>query len=72
LGGTVPFGFKVGDDGDLVPVPEQQRANEAMKRLRAKGMPLREISAKMKGVGHPISHQGVKKVLQAAARRAAS
>ena len=72
LGGTVPFGFKVGDDGNLVPIPEQQRAMETMKRLRAKGLALRTISDKLKAAGMPISHQGVKKVLQAAARRAAS
>ena len=72
LGGTTPFGFRVGEDGDLVPVSEQQKAIETMKRLRAKGLPLRAISDKMKAAGVSISHQGVKKVLAAAARRAAS
>jgi putative DNA-invertase from lambdoid prophage Rac len=73
LGGTVPFGYRLGDDsGELVPVPEQQKAIETMRRLRAKGLALREISDKMKAAGQPISHQGVKKVLQAAARRAAA
>jgi putative DNA-invertase from lambdoid prophage Rac len=71
LGGTVPFGFKVGDDGDLVPVPDQQKAIETMRRLRAKGLALRAIAEKLTEAGQPISHQGVKKVL-AAGRRAAS
>jgi putative DNA-invertase from lambdoid prophage Rac len=71
LGGTPPFGFKVGDDGDLVPIPDQQKAIETMRRLRAKGLALRAIAEKLKAAGIPISHQGVKKVLAAAKRRAA-
>jgi putative DNA-invertase from lambdoid prophage Rac len=71
LGGTAPFGWKLGDDGDLVPVPEQQRAIETMRRLRAKGLPLRAIADKLKASGTPISHQGVKKVLLAVERSAA-
>jgi putative DNA-invertase from lambdoid prophage Rac len=71
LGGTAPFGWTVGDNGELVPVPEQQRAIEKMKRLRATGLALRAISDKLKASGVSISHQGVKKVLAAAKRRAA-
>ena len=37
LGGTAPFGYRKGDTGELVPVPEQQRAIRKMQRLRAKG-----------------------------------
>jgi putative DNA-invertase from lambdoid prophage Rac len=71
LGGTVPFGFRPGEDGNLVPVPEQQKAIETMRRLRAQGLALRVIADKLKAAGTPISHQGVKKVLLAAARRTA-
>ena len=72
LGGTVPFGFKLGENGDLVPVPDQQKAIETMRRLRAKGLALRAIAEKLTEAGQPISHQGVKKVLAAAERRAAA
>jgi putative DNA-invertase from lambdoid prophage Rac len=72
LGGTIPFGFRPAEDGNLVPVPEQQKAIETMKRLRQRGASLREIAEKLKESGMPISHQGVKKVLLGAARRAAA
>ena len=71
LGGTPPFGWHVGADGDLVPIPEQQKAIETMRRLRARGLALRAIAEKMTVAGMSISHQGVKKVLAAAERRAA-
>ena len=60
------------EDGGLVPSPEHQKAIETMKRLRASGLALREISDKLKAAGMPISHMGVSKVLRAAARRAVS
>ena len=71
LGGTLPFGFKVGDDGDLVPIPEQQKAIETMQAAARQGLALRAIAEKITEAGTPISHQGVKKVLQATARRTA-
>ena len=64
--------LRLGEDGGLVPIPEQQKAIETMKRLRASGLALREISDKLKAAGMPISHMGVSKVLRAAARRAVS
>ena len=72
LGGIAPFGWHVGEQGELVPVPEQQRAIETMKRLRAKGLALRAIAEKVTAAGTPISHVGVKKALAAAARRTAA
>jgi DNA invertase Pin-like site-specific DNA recombinase len=45
LGGKVPFGFKVGQDGALVPVPEQQAAIRRAGELRTSGAPLRTIQA---------------------------
>jgi putative DNA-invertase from lambdoid prophage Rac len=73
LGGTAPFGWRVGKQRELIVVPEQQRAIETMRQLRAQGMPLRAIADQLTEAGMPISHQGVKKVLAAAiARRAAA
>ena len=66
LGGTPPFGWRVGGAGELVPVPEQQAALKQMRKLRAEGAPLRAIADKMKAVGVSISHVGVKKALAAA------
>jgi hypothetical protein len=41
LGGTVPFGWCVGDDGELVEVPEQQAVIRRMVLMRAAGAPYR-------------------------------
>ena len=38
LGGIPFFGWKVGDDGQLVPVPVQQDALTTMRALRAEGL----------------------------------
>ena len=72
LGGVVPFGYRQGEDGALVELPEQQKAIETMRRLRAKGVALRAIADKLTAAGTPISHMGVSKVLRAAEQRAAA
>ena len=71
LGGTPPFGWRVGEAGELVPVPEQQRAIKRMRKMRAKGLALRVIADKMTASGVSISHVGVKKALPAADRASA-
>src|ERR1700759_5092326 len=58
LGGKVP---RVGDDGALIEIPEQQR----MRRLRDDGLPLRTIADRMGASGVTISHMGVQKALRA-------
>jgi putative DNA-invertase from lambdoid prophage Rac len=68
LGGIPPFGWRVGDGGELVAVPEQQEALTRMHRLSANGATLRAIAAQMRADGFQISHTGVKKVLDAAPR----
>jgi putative DNA-invertase from lambdoid prophage Rac len=62
----VPWGWRVGEAGELVPVPEQQSALKRMRTLREQGLALRTIAEKMKAAGVSISHAGVKKALQAA------
>lgn len=70
LGGTVPFGFRLGEEkGELVPVPAQQKAIARMRRLRSDGLSLRAVVEKMAASGIWISHVGVKKALAAADRR---
>ena len=66
LGGKVPWGWKVGDAGDLLPEPTKRAALKQMRKLRAEGASLRAISDKMKAAGVSITHQGVKNALAAA------
>jgi putative DNA-invertase from lambdoid prophage Rac len=65
LGGIAPFGWRVGDDGALVAIPEQQAAIKRMRKLRADGLALRPIAEAMRKAGVRISHEGVKAVLAA-------
>jgi putative DNA-invertase from lambdoid prophage Rac len=66
LGGIPPFGFRLGDGGDLVPIPEQQAAIARMRVLRAEGVSLRTIAEQLTAAGTPISHMAVKKILAVA------
>ncbi len=59
LGGKVPFGFRRGDDGELVPHEAEQEAIREMVALRAQGKALRAIADAMRARGHKISHEGV-------------
>ena len=61
LGGAVPFGWRVDDTGVLVEDPEQQAAIQRMIELRAAGLSLRAIAAKMNAEGFSISHVGVRR-----------
>src|SRR4051812_13082101 len=63
LGGKIPFGWRVGEDGELVQVPEQQRAIKQARKLRAKGLSLRAISAALATNGIRLSHEGVKRIV---------
>ena len=65
LGGKVPFGFRRGDDGELVHEAEQEAIRE-MAALRAEGETLRAIATAMAAKGHRISHEDVAGVLRAA------
>jgi putative DNA-invertase from lambdoid prophage Rac len=55
LGGKVPFGFRVGDEGELVPCPTQQAAIQTVRRLHTDGTPLRSILATLQAEGHRLS-----------------
>jgi putative DNA-invertase from lambdoid prophage Rac len=70
LGGRVPFGWRVGEGGELVVDLDQQQALERMRALRAGGASLRTIAATMIAEGVQVSHEGVKKILDAADRAA--
>jgi putative DNA-invertase from lambdoid prophage Rac len=65
LGGTVPFGFRRGESGELVPHELEQEAIREMVALRAQGKALRAIAEAVKAKGLTISHEGVANVLRA-------
>ena len=68
LGGTVPFGYAIGEAGELVEVPEQQRAIKRMKQLRAKNLSLRKIQAKLAEHGVNVAVATIVNALAAEAR----
>lgn len=47
LGGKVPFGFRVGADGALEPVPAEQQVIATARALRAQGEPIRAVQAEV-------------------------
>lgn len=63
LGGSLPFGFRVGDDGELVEDPAQQAAIARIHSLHASGASLRAVAAAMREDGHRLSHEAVRAVL---------
>jgi hypothetical protein len=63
LGSSVPFGSRLGDDGELVPHEAEQEAIREMVAMKAQGLSLRAIAAEMQAEGHQISHVGVQGVL---------
>jgi putative DNA-invertase from lambdoid prophage Rac len=65
LGGIIPFGWRITDDGDLVEEPAQQGAVGRMAEMRGHGKSLRAISDALKVEGIDISHAGVARVLKA-------
>src|ERR1700678_2328598 len=56
LGGKIPFGFRLGDAGELVPDEGEQEAIREIAALRAQGRPLRAIATAVQAKGHKISH----------------
>ena len=66
IGGQRPFGYHVegvGKNASLVPVPEEQAAIVAMRKMRADGASLRKIAEEIQKLGFAISHETVGKVL---------
>jgi DNA invertase Pin-like site-specific DNA recombinase len=65
LGGRIPYGWRVAENGELAELPEQQAAIARMRAMRAEGLSLRAIATAMREAGHPLSHEGVAGVLHA-------
>jgi putative DNA-invertase from lambdoid prophage Rac len=64
LGGTAPFGWRVGEDGELIQVLEQQRIIRQIVELRRQGLSLRAIAA---SIGGSVSHVTVANIIKNAA-----
>jgi putative DNA-invertase from lambdoid prophage Rac len=67
LGGSVPFGWKLGDKGELEAVQEQQAAIERMCELRDGGLSLRAIRDQLADEGVTVSHVAVGNALKVGA-----
>jgi DNA invertase Pin-like site-specific DNA recombinase len=65
LGGSVPFGFRLVESGELVPHEGEQEAIRAIEAMRAEGQALRPIADAVRAMGHKISHETVASVLRA-------
>jgi putative DNA-invertase from lambdoid prophage Rac len=65
LGGKPPFGWQVGEGGELVVDPAQQAAIQRMRAMRAEGTPFRAIADTLTAEGVQVSFRGVKGVLDA-------
>jgi putative DNA-invertase from lambdoid prophage Rac len=65
LGGSVQFGYRLGDGGELVSNEAEQEAIREMIALKAQGRSLRAIAAELRAKGHQISHVGVQGALRA-------
>lgn len=66
LGGKVPFGFRVGPDGGMVEVEEEQAAIARAVAARKDGTPLRAICATMAAEGFPVSLAVVQRITASA------
>ena len=58
LGGSVPFGFRLGESGELVPHEGEQKAIREIMALRAQGQALRPIADAMREEGPPNQSRG--------------
>src|SRR5207249_1396416 len=68
LGGSRPFGYTLGPDGELQDEPKEQKAIRLMVKLRDQGKSLRAIAeAVNKKAALNVSHMVVKRVLRAQA-----
>ncbi len=68
LGGPVPFGRRVDDEGYLVDNPEEQELIRVIIALRQERCSYRRIAGRLQEeYGFRISHEGVRRVVQASA-----
>jgi putative DNA-invertase from lambdoid prophage Rac len=64
LGGKVPFGYRRGESGELVPHEAEQETIREIVSLRSQGKALRAIAQAVAAKGYKLSHEGVAGVLR--------
>ena len=64
LDGSVPFGFRLGEDGKLKPHAAEQMTIAKVIFMKSKGLSLRAISSQLLQDGTKISHVTVGRVLR--------
>ncbi len=70
LGGPVPFGWEVNDEGFLSPDPTQQNIIHTIVAMREDRWSYRDISRKLREeYGVKLSHEGVRRVLNSNQKR---
>jgi DNA invertase Pin-like site-specific DNA recombinase len=62
LGGSIPFGYRLGDDRSLIENEGEQAAIREMVALRAEGRSLRAVAEMMAAKGFRMSHMAVKEI----------
>lgn len=62
LGGKVPFGYRVGDDGELVEIVEEQSIIAMARTMRAEGKSLRHIRDMLTASGRRLSLETISRV----------
>jgi putative DNA-invertase from lambdoid prophage Rac len=65
LGGTVPFDYRLGEDGELIEHEGEQAAILEARAMKEGGASLRAIASALQAKGHRISHVAVSRVLRA-------
>jgi DNA invertase Pin-like site-specific DNA recombinase len=68
LGGILPFGWRLGEDGELVPHSPEQVMIQRMVALRRAGRSLRAIANDLGHDGVRLSHAGIRKIIASAVR----
>ncbi|PID44009.1 MAG: hypothetical protein CR981_01740 [Proteobacteria bacterium] len=64
LGGPVPFGWRISEDGDFEENEEQQKIIEWIKEMRAARRSYRDIAVKLKeNTTIGLSHEGIRRIL---------
>jgi DNA invertase Pin-like site-specific DNA recombinase len=70
LGGPVPYGWQIGDNGFLVQHLEQQRIIREMLKFREERWSYRDIARKlMEKYNLDLSHEGIRRILEVNARK---
>ncbi|HBG20755.1 MAG TPA: hypothetical protein DDY32_16175 [Desulfobulbaceae bacterium] len=73
LGGPVPFGWEVNEEGFLVPNESQQKIIDQIVTMRLERWSYREISGKLRDeFDIRLSHEGVRKILAGNSKRQAT